>query len=74
MSEPDEVETSTLAGAPSDETVRPATDPSIPAEADREETAAERRARIVAAAYRAEYATGRRERTESARELQGDAS
>jgi uncharacterized protein (TIGR02611 family) len=61
MSEEDEIDLGAPAD-PSDVVNRQATDRRV--EATREETAAERRARIVAAAYQAEYSTGRRERTE----------
>lgn len=63
MSEEDEIDLGALAD-PSDVVNRQATDRRGPGEPTREETAAERRARIVAAAYQAEYSTGRRERTE----------
>jgi len=63
MSEEDEVDVGAPAD-PSDVINRQAPDRRGPVEATREETAAERRARIVAAAYQAEYSTGRRERTE----------
>lgn len=63
MAEEDEIDLGAPAD-PSDVVNRQATDRRGPVEPTREETAAERRARIVAAAYQAEYSTGRRERTE----------
>jgi uncharacterized protein (TIGR02611 family) len=65
MAEPDEGDASTIAGTPSDASPETGAGGSARGAAtDRGETAAERRARIVAAAYHAEYQTGRKERTE----------